>query len=77
MGGCIGRPGVYSGWVGGLGTWPGTRLVKATAKRRRVYPSVVLASTWASIRVCHFLIRELIFSRVRSMPWKLVRISVP
>ena len=32
---------------------------------------------WASIMVCHFLTMEHILSRVRSIPWKLVRQFLP
>ena len=43
----------------------------------RRYPSVVLTSAWASMRVCHFLTMDLNLSVVRLIPWKLVRQFLP
>merc|ERR1719345_392331 len=42
-------------------------------KRRTTYPSVVLTSTFASMRVFHLRINEHCLSRVSVMAWKSVR----
>lgn len=38
---------------------------------------MVLTSTWASMRDCHFLTKDLSLSEVISIPWKLVRQFFP
>merc|ERR1719354_410446 len=48
-----------------------------TQKTRNLYPSVVVTSTLQAIMVCHFFIIEHILSRVKLIPWKLVRQCLP
>merc|ERR1719354_1370907 len=48
-----------------------------TQKTRNLYPSVVVTSTLQAIMVCHFFIMEHILSRVKLIPWKLVRQCLP
>merc|ERR1719354_57914 len=48
-----------------------------TQKTRNLYPPVVVTSTLQAIIVCHFFIIEHILSRVKLIPWKLVRQCLP
>merc|ERR1719354_1143777 len=48
-----------------------------TQKTRNLKPSVVVTSTLQAIMVCHFFIIEHILSRVKLIPWKLVRQCLP
>jgi hypothetical protein len=52
-------------------------VVSLFVSHRQNSPSVVLMSTFASMRETHFLMSEHSLSRVRSMPWKLVRTLKP
>lgn len=58
-------------------TWFGRLLVKAMTKIRKRYPSVVLTSACASMRVCHLRTRDLSLSLVNDIPEKLVRQFFP
>jgi hypothetical protein len=46
-------------------------------KIRKRYPSLVLTSEWASMRVCHLRTRDLSLSLVKDIPEKLVRQFLP
>ena len=57
--------------------WLGRRAVKPMANNLNKYPSEVLTSTLASMRVCHLRMRDLCLSEVITIPWKLVKQSLP